>query len=156
MVDIRATISRPNETVEGEIFPLSYACKINVEAASLDNPYFHVHHAEALRYLEYGRAQFLKELGLPLETFIERGLLIMVSQVSASYLREIRGGEHAITVDSCELSRKGCRLVQRVVNSKQKDCIVADVSLVFVDRNARRAVPIPVYFVEAMKSSKRT
>lgn len=141
-----------------------FRTEIAVDAALTANAYQHVHHADALRILEQARHRFLESHGVSLARFLERGLLLMVSQVELRYRRELRQGAVLVTVESPssemrERAPKGRRsprefpLEQRILvldspsesssSGAERVAVQATIWQVFVSAELKRSVSPP-------------
>ena len=111
--------------------------------------YQHVNHVDGIRLLECARADYIKSLGFPLEAILARGLLLVVKELSAKYLREIKAGQIAVSCGNCRLDGKDLLITQKITNEKGKLAITADIRLACVDAKLRRAVDAPADFLAA-------
>jgi YbgC/YbaW family acyl-CoA thioester hydrolase len=113
--------------------------------------YDHVHHGRSLSLLEHARIELLKSIGCPNDDLLSRGLVLVITRVDVRYKREVTAGEVTVTCDSGELSGRTIILQQRVVNSRGKVAIEAQVESMFMSAETRRGLDIPVVFAEAFR-----
>lgn len=129
------------------MFSISYT----VHEKEITPPYNHVHHGDALKILEKARAEFLASAGASLESLMEEGILLVITNVNATYLREVRPGELTATCEAPHLEDKTIILHQRLINLKGKDMIRAQVSSQCLSIERRRAVYPPERLIAALK-----
>src|SRR5262245_52322350 len=95
-----------------------FVVPVQIGDEDVNNPYHHVHHARALYFLEFARAEYLKSRGLPLEEFYKRGVLIVLSDLQVRYMRELRKELISVTVKNVLLERKRIHMIQRILNGR--------------------------------------
>lgn len=117
-------------------------------------PYEHVHHAQALRFLEEARVEFLRRLGFPLEVFFNQGLFLVVTAIDVQYKREIGRGEYRATCENPQVEGKCATVDQRILNAKGKNAVEAVVAFMCLSGSSRRAVPFPDELLRAFEVSR--
>ncbi len=128
-----------------------FAIEVEITEADLIPPYNHVHHAQALTYLEESRVAFLQHIGFPLDQFLRQGLFLVVTALEARYKRELGAGTYLVTCEEPAVDRKTASLVQRVINAKGKTAIEGHVSFMCLSSEAKRAIALPEDFVAAFR-----
>lgn len=78
--------------------PAPHVTTIKVRFNELD-PYGHVNHAQYISYFEHGRTEALEAVGLGLDDMAERGIQIVVMDLSASYKAAAVAGD-VLTVET--------------------------------------------------------
>lgn len=111
----------------------------------------HVHHADLVRFLELARLEYLKSLGFSYEFFVSRGELLVITEITVSYKREIRSETIRMTVENVRVERKMLVMEQVIYNSVGKEAARALVKQAFVSLESRRAVEVPEYFLVCLK-----
>jgi YbgC/YbaW family acyl-CoA thioester hydrolase len=109
----------------------------------IQSQYQHLHHAEALKFLERGRLDLLEKIGFPNSALMARDIFLVITEISVRYKRELFAG--SITVECQRLYLKGRDLVieQRILNSKGKVAIEALVHSCCMSGKLRRAMTVP-------------
>jgi thioesterase III len=129
-----------------------FSIEIDIGDQQLQSAYRHVHHADALRFLERARLAYLEHLGTPNGAFIERGLLTVVSRLNVQYKREIRGGPARVTCENGRFVGKTLILEQKIYNERGKLAIEAILELMFMSAATRRAVAPPDEFRQRVEA----
>jgi YbgC/YbaW family acyl-CoA thioester hydrolase len=129
-----------------------FTYRIKINESELESGYNHVNHAKSLSLLELGRLEFLNAINFSNRSFQEKSLFLVVTEVNARYLREIFAGDITVTVDSAEVFEKDLVLTQRVLNSKNKECITATITFRFLSGITKRSIYVPEDFIEAAKN----
>lgn len=126
--------------------------EIKVPVTHVEAPYGHVHHAQTLRYLESARLELLNRAGVPNQELMAQGLLLVIARIDVRYLREIMAGSYVVTCENLRISRKLIVLKQRILNSRRKVAVEAEVESVFIDSKLRRSILPPGKFIEALEA----
>lgn len=124
-----------------------FACTLTVTDDLLDAPYHHVHHATTLRFLETGRLRFLEAIGYPIEWFFERNMLLVITDISIRYVREIRAGKIEVRCESPRIEERKIVIHQKLINERGKLAVEATVSSMSMNSVSRRGVYPPEEFV---------
>lgn len=117
---------------------------IEVRSYELDS-FGHVNHAVFLNYLEYGRFELLRAVGLPPESLPERGLGVYVVRLEIDYLKEARVGDRLLVRSRAgEFRRTAMVLVQEIVRAAEPETVLAQarVTAVWVGSD-RRPTRVP-------------
>ena len=117
-------------------------------------PYDHVHHAQALRFLEAARAAYLEHIGFPLEVFFAQNLFLVVTAIDVQYKREVGRGAHRATCENPRADGKKAAVDQRLLNPKGKTAVAAVVEFMCLSGATRRAVPLPADLLRAFEASR--
>jgi acyl-CoA thioesterase FadM len=121
-----------------------------VPPETLDPEYRHLHHAESLKLLERGRLDLLVAVGCPSQELMKEDIYLVISSLSVRYLREVMAGE--VTVECVDVSISGREIIipQRLLNSKGKVALEAEVRSVCMSGSRRRGMPVPERLVAAL------
>lgn len=93
---------------------MSHVTSIDVRFYELD-PYEHVNHSVYIQYFEAARAQWLSEIGFPLDKLKSDGIQIVVTELRTRYLGSA-GPNDRLTISSelAELRRVSMSFRQRI------------------------------------------
>jgi len=124
-----------------------------IEPKLMESQYQHLHHADALRFLERARLDLLETIGFPLQSLIAQDLFLVITKIEVQYKRELHAGE--ITVECGRTFQKGREIVveQRIFNHKGKLAIEALVASCCMSGQSRRGVMPPENFLRAFLSA---
>ena len=103
-------------------------------------------------YFEVGRVETLRNIGLSYREIEENGIMLPVSEFNVKYLNPIKYDD-VITIKTKLSSVLGARLTFEydMFNSNNVLCAQAHTVLVFIDKESRRPVKAPNYFLEKLK-----
>jgi acyl-CoA thioester hydrolase len=94
---------------------VKHTTTVRVRFYELD-PYGHVNHSVYIQYFEAARAQWLSELGFPLDKLQQEGIQIVVTEINTRYLGSAGPNEQlVIETTSEELRRVSMRFRQRIL-----------------------------------------
>ncbi|WP_019121501.1 acyl-CoA thioesterase [Brevibacillus massiliensis] len=104
----------------------------------------HLNNAKYLEYMEWGRVDWLRVAGLPLEEVQTRGILPVMVNINVNFRKEVRLGE-VIRVVTRPLSRGNKSFILRHELFDEAGRIVcdADATMVMIDAKARKAADMP-------------
>ena len=131
-----------------------FEARFEITAADLETPYDHVHHGEALRFLERGRLEYLKACEIDYEALLAEGLFLVVTDIRAKYKRELKPGPITVTCERPAVERKVLSLHQRVLNEKGKVAVEVEISFQMLSGALRRSIVPPAEFVAKFVSDK--
>lgn len=125
-----------------------------------------VYHPNYLNYLERGRSQLLRDLGIPFKEILERGLAVVVAEVNSKYLKPIFLDDR-VSVFSWFVRIGGASLYSRqaivrgldagahlVIEDVERHPFLihtCDIRLVSVDLKSMKPTPIPRDVGDALK-----
>jgi YbgC/YbaW family acyl-CoA thioester hydrolase len=99
--------------------------EIEVRSYELDS-FGHANHAVFLNWLEHGRFDLLRAVGMPAESLPGRGLGVYVIRLEIDYLREARVGERLLVRTRVgEFRRTSMVLDQQIVLQAQAEVVLA-------------------------------
>ena len=88
---------------------------IKVRFYELD-PYNHLNHSVYIQYFEVGRIELLGEIGYSLPEMMERGRMIVVSEIHTRFLRAAESGDEVVVeTEVVESRRVSARWRQRIL-----------------------------------------
>ncbi|MDX2344469.1 MAG: thioesterase family protein [Acidimicrobiia bacterium] len=98
---------------------MTHTAVITVRFYELD-PYEHVNHSVYIQYFEAARAQWLTDVGFPLEKLKAEGIQIVVTELSTRYLGSAGPGDE-LTIESelSTLRRVSMTFQQRILRDGQ-------------------------------------
>lgn len=103
-----------------------------------------VHHSNYVRYLECGRVDMLKKLGLPIEKIEEAGVMLPVVSVECRYKVPAKLGETLKVVTMIdEVPRAKLVIRTEIYNPDGHLCCEGTVVLGFINAQTRRPVRCP-------------
>jgi len=120
-----------------------FSHEIEINDSMLSNAYGHVHHAESIKLIEQGRNAYLVSKGLPHESLHTENIYIVVTNIHAEYLREVKKGKHFSRVLALMVKGKNIIVTQDLIKESGKVCVKAEVTLVCMSGTLRRTVAIP-------------
>ncbi|NBO37215.1 acyl-CoA thioesterase [bacterium] len=75
-----------------------------------------VHHPNYLRYLERGRCQAMREIGVPFEKCLKDGIAFVVAEVNSKYLMPLQFGQRICVLTRLVAMRKSSlKVFQKIV-----------------------------------------
>ena len=125
------------------MYQLSYV----IGETDIQPVYYHVHHADTLRFFEKARLAFMEEAGAPNDALIAAGIFPVISRIDVTYKRELFAGPVVVTCEECVVNGKAFIVKQRIINSKGKCAVEASVESMFMSGATKRAVAVPEAFV---------
>ena len=98
--------------------PAPHLTQIKVRFNELD-PYGHVNHAQYISYFEHGRTEALESVGLGLHEMADRGVQVVVMELTATYKAAAVAGD-VVTVETTigELRRASTIWSQRILRER--------------------------------------
>lgn len=94
---------------------MKHQTTVRVRFYELD-PYGHVNHSVYIQYFEAARAQWLSELGFPLDKLQQDGIQIVVTEINTRYLGSAGPNEELVVETTAEkLRRVSMRFHQRIL-----------------------------------------
>lgn len=115
----------------------------------LESVYGHVHHAQALFFLERARLELLERIDHSSAALIASDLYPVVYRLEVTYKREIFADAVEVTCESGRIAGKSFFIGQRILNSKGKECLCAEVECKLMQGSTKRAVVPPPGFARA-------
>ena len=117
--------------------------EIEVRSTELD-ALGHVNNAKYLEYLEWGRFEWVRENGIPLDFFGKSRLSTVLVNTNVNYRREAKLGDRLrIRSWLAEMGRSSFRVGQEIVNHRDERVADAMITSVMYDTHTRTSVYIP-------------
>jgi len=98
---------------------MPHQLEIDVRFYELD-PYNHVNHAVYYQYFETARITLLADEGYTLQSMMEDGVMIVVTQIETKFLKPAEGGDHLVVeTEVADFSRVTTTWQQRLVRGDE-------------------------------------
>lgn len=123
-----------------------YEFAYEISPAQMESAYRHLHHADALRFLERGRLDLLTQLGHANDQLISQDLLLVITNISINYRRELFAGPVFVQCHSLRVDGRDLVIEQRLLNERKKLAVEATVISCFMSGITRRAILPPEAF----------
>lgn len=129
---------------------MSHSASITVRFYELD-PYEHVNHSVYIQYFEAARAQWLTDVGFPLDKLKAEGIQIVVTELNTRYLGSAGPGDE-LTIESelAELRRASMTFHQRI--ARDGELLVAQTITAATITTAGRPTRVPAELADALGS----
>ena len=130
---------------------MKYLTPLRVRTYECDS-YNHVNNAVYLNYLEYGRMDFLKQIGFDYKGIIERGFYIYVAHIDI-YYKASAFFDDELVIESASVKLKTASGVihQRVLKADGTLCAEADVTWGCVNKEGRPSKIPPEFMVDGLR-----
>lgn len=112
-----------------------------------------VHHGNYALYLEMGRIEWLRKLGISYKTMEENGVMLPVVSLNINY-KKPAGYDDVINVKT-QLKNMPTAKIEfeyEITNEKGEILTTASTVLVFIDKNTNRPVKAPQYILDAIQN----
>jgi YbgC/YbaW family acyl-CoA thioester hydrolase len=126
-----------------------FSTEIEVTDAEVDPLYHHVHHASVVEFLELARLRLLESKGVPQNSWIDQGLLIVVTRLQVQFRGELHKGTYQVLCFLPEIHSRKILIGQGIASTDGQLAVEAQVELMFMDSNKRTVVSPPRRFIEA-------
>ena len=128
---------------------LTHEFKIRVRYSETDQMGF-VYYGNYAAYLEVGRVETLRELGFPYKELEARGVLLPVVNLTVNY-RKPAVYDDLLTIKTSVKQVPSIKFIfeSEIVNEQGDLLIEASVTLVFIDKEKNKPVPVPEWFAKA-------
>ena len=110
-----------------------------------------VYYANYLRYLERGRSEWIRDIGIDQSYLIEQEFAFVVTEVNIKYLKPARFNDMLEVVTEVEATGRARMLFKQIVrNKEQKDLIYvqADVSAAGINPRTLKPKALPKQLVK--------
>lgn len=130
---------------------LSHETHVRVRYAETDQMGY-VYHARYLEYLEVGRTDMVRHLGVPYATVEERGILMPVIDLSIKY-KQPAYYDNVLRIRTSvpSMPRASFPFEYEVFNEKDQLILTAELRLAFIDKARNRPVRVPDFIREAIE-----
>ncbi len=110
-----------------------------------------VYHANYLRFLERGRTEWLRTLGVDQNTLFDQGLAFAVTELSIKYITAARFNDMLEVVTTVELAGRASMYFKQYIRDKHKPEHIycrAEVKAACIDMNKLKPKPLPKQLVK--------
>ncbi|NBT86768.1 MAG: acyl-CoA thioesterase [Flavobacteriaceae bacterium] len=110
-----------------------------------------VYYGNYALYLEQGRTDWLRKMGLSYKELEAQNILLPVTQFSINYHAPGRYDD-LLLIETTLVKMPGVKIQfsYAIFNEDQKQLITAETTLAFVDKNTMKITPAPEYLIEAI------
>ena len=111
-----------------------------------------VYHGNYALYLEMGRIEWLRKLGISYKSMEENGIMLPVVSLSINY-KKSAGYDDVINVKT-QLKSKPTAKIEfeyEITNDKGEIITIANTTLVFIDMKTNRPVRAPQYILDLLE-----
>lgn len=123
--------------------------KYEVGVEQIEPQYNHLHHTDALKFLERGRLDLLSEIGLANDLLIARNLFLVIAEIDVRYKRELVAGPIFVRCTEARIESRMVVVEQQILNEQRKVAVSAVVSSCFISGETRRIMLPPQWFSQA-------
>jgi YbgC/YbaW family acyl-CoA thioester hydrolase len=126
---------------------------ITVRSSHIDM-FGHVNHTRYLEYMEWARFAWAEHYGVPLPELIrEHGIGPAILRAQLHFRRECRLGDSLLVTARATGARRGIGRLHQTIQDLRSGSLVceAEMSFVMMDLAARRAVPLPDFFLDQIR-----
>ena len=110
-----------------------------------------VYYANYLRFMERGRSDWIRSIGIDQGTLIEQGLAFAVTEVNIKYLKPARFNDLLEVVTEVHPESRASMLFKQSIRDKQHPDIIysrADVKAVCIDMKSMKPKALPKQLVK--------
>src|SRR5690606_3972116 len=110
-----------------------------------------VHHGNYALYLEMGRIEWLRKLGISYKDMEKNGVMLPVVSLTINY-KKPAGNDDVIKVKT-QLKDKASAMIEfeyEITNEKDEILTTASTVLVFIDTKTNRPITAPQYILDAI------
>ncbi|WP_010517998.1 acyl-CoA thioesterase [Croceivirga radicis] len=110
-----------------------------------------VYHGNYATYLEVGRVEWLRDLGVSYKQMEENGVMLPVIDLQLKYKKSAKYDD-LITIKTILKKKPGVRIEfdYEIYNEKNELLVEASTTLVFMDKEKMRPVKCPDYILEKL------
>lgn len=112
-----------------------------------------VYHGNYALYLEMGRIEWLRKLGISYKAMEENGIMLPVVSLNLNY-KKSAGYDEVINVKT-QLKNMPTAKIEfdyEITNEKGDLLTTASTTLVFIDKGTNRPIRAPKYFLDALEN----
>lgn len=113
----------------------------------------HVNHTRYLEYMEWARFAWAAHFDNPLPELIrDQGIGPAIIKAQLNFRRECKLGDELLVTARAVSARRGIGRIYQAIHDVRADALVCDgeLSFVMIDLHARKAVPLPDFFLEQL------
>ncbi|GAA4885662.1 thioesterase family protein [Flaviramulus aquimarinus] len=111
-----------------------------------------VYHGNYALYLEMGRIEWLRKLGISYKSMEENGIMLPVVSLNINY-KKSAGYDDVINVKT-QLKNKPAAKIEfeyEITNQEGEILTIANTTLVFIDMKTNRPIRAPQYILDALE-----
>lgn len=139
--------SSPNLLNSYEMFSI----KIEIDQTWIAPEFAHVHHGRMLSLFEISREALLESIGFPNSEYMRRGEIVVITEVSVRYKREVRLGVVEVSCEGLKVVGRMMVLKQAIRNDRGKILAEGEFSMMFMHAATRRGYEPPADLIAAMR-----
>lgn len=125
--------------------------KVRVRYGETDQMGF-VYHGNYAQYIEMGRLEWLRELGLSYKEMEEKGVMLPVYSLNIRYIKSAYYDDELTIVTTIKsLPTARIEFYYEIYNPKNELITTAETTLVFVDMHLKKPIKCPQYILDKMK-----
>ncbi|QQE73852.1 acyl-CoA thioesterase [Brevibacillus composti] len=114
----------------------------------------HVNNAKYLEYMEWARFDWICQKGFTLDELQRRGLMPVVVNLNINYRKELRMLEQVqVRTQVLAVGERSFVIRQELYTAKNQLAADADVTMVMIDGQTRRAVTLPADLAVELKQA---
>lgn len=108
-----------------------------------------VHHSEIIKYLEIGRVEYWRRLGIGYQDFLDSGLQYVVAKVECHYLKPLHFDKTiTMLVRVCHLSRTSNTYEYLILDEFEEPAVFGSTVLVCLKSGGSRPHPLPEEYIQ--------
>lgn len=132
---------------------LNNEIKIRVRYGETDQMGY-VYYGNYAQYLEVGRVEWLRSMGISYKSLEESGIMLPVLNMNINYLKPAKYDD-LITVETNLLKKPGVKIEFgfKILNEEKELLSTAEVSLVFVDMKKNRPTRAPENLLKSIEQA---
>ena len=112
-----------------------------------------VYHGNYAQYLEMGRIEWLRNLGVSYKKMEKDGIMLPVISLSLKYKKSVAYDDLIeVTTELKKMPTAKIEFDYLISNSKGEIITTAETTLAFIDMNSHRPIKCPDYILEKLKN----
>lgn len=127
---------------------MSHTAPISVRFYELD-PYEHVNHSVYIQYFEAARAQWLTDVGFPLEKLKADGIQIVVTELNTKYLGSAGPGDQLVVESRLDDLRRVSMTFRQQIRRGEEVLVEQSITAATIN-TAGRPIRVPADLAEAL------
>ncbi len=116
-----------------------------------------VYYGNYAEFFEVGRVELFRNIGISYKKLEDNGLLMPVLDLHVFYHKSI-GYDEEISLETTLEKIEGLKVffTYKIYNAEKKLCTTASTTLLFIDKNSHRPIPIPDVVIEKIKANQNS
>jgi acyl-CoA thioester hydrolase len=115
-----------------------------------------VHHSQYIRYLEAGRIEYLRWLGIPYLTFQEQGIGFVPTTLTIQYRKPLRQDDAYCVTVAVESYKRASFTLRQTIVCNDVCCVMATVTLACVTEPDFTPIRLPERLLQVLATSSKT